>query len=710
MNDTKKLSTENPAKEKSTASQHSAAQKGERDPAKQQTIKRLLSYAGKSRRLLPLSLALSGLSALVSFVPYIMVYFVMRDVISAMAAKEAVNAAALAHYGLWAVGAAAAGFVLYYAALMLSHTTAFTIQENLSILMAEALAELPIGWHITHVSGKVRKVFEKNVNQLETLIAHNLPDIAQNTVSPFAILALMLVFDWRLGLVSLLPLALTFVLQAVLMQISTNSGFMQKYEDALEQMNNAGTEYVRGISVIKTFNQSVYYFKNFYASIMNYKEFVHKYSMSWENGYSIFLSLIKLGFLFLLPAALLMAGTSRLDPHFFYSFVFYLAFAPVTYTMLVKIMYANSFNQRSNDALNRIEDILHAPLTQEPEKSIVPEKYDIAFKDVVFSYKTGAEEGAVQASVDGASEKIKENTAQANTGAASQNQAETGGVGAKTPGNNSGADKNERGTVGQAKGNNSDTKTADDSRAEQAGREKIPQAGSRRTAINGITLHISEHSLTALVGPSGGGKTTLVNVLGRFWEIDSGSISIGGVDIRNIKTQDLLHTVGFVFQENKLFKESIFENIRYGKKDASREEVMDALRKAECMDIIEKLPAGIDTVYGSKGTYVSGGEAQRLAIARALLQDTPIIVLDEATAFADAENEYKIKKTFDVLLKDKTVIMIAHRLSSVINADKICVINEGRIAEEGTHTELINRNGLYATMWRNFQKGIEWRV
>ena len=610
-----------------------AKQQAERNPAKQKTIKRLLSYAGKSRGLLPLSLMLSGLSALVSFVPYIMVFFVMRDVIAAAVAKEAVNAASLTRYGLWAVGSAAAGFVLYYAALMLSHATAFTIQENLSIRMAEALAELPIGWHITHVSGKVRKVFEKNVNQLETLIAHNLPDTAQNMVSPFAILALMLVFDWRLGLISLLPLVLAFVLQAVLMQISSNSGFMQKYENALEQMNNAGTEYVRGISVIKTFNQSVYYFKNFYTSIMNYKEFVYKYSLSWENGYSIFLALVKAGFLFLLPAALLIAGSATLDPRFFYSFVFYLAFAPVTYTMLMKVMYANSFNQRSNDALNRIEDILQAPLTKEPEKSVLPEKYDIEFRDVVFSYKT-----------------------------------------------------------------------------ETAGSAETDTGNKGRATVNGISLHIPEHSLTALVGPSGGGKTTLVNLLGRFWEIDSGEISIGGVDIRDIKTSDLLHTVGFVFQENKLFKESIFENIRYGKKDASREEVTEALRKAECMDIIEKLPAGIDTVYGTKGTYVSGGEAQRLAIARALLQDAPIIVLDEATAFADAENEYKIKKTFDVLLKDKTVIMIAHRLSSVVNADKICVINEGKIEEEGTHTELLARKGLYASMWENFQKGIEWKV
>ena len=632
MNDTKKLPENNPAKEQQPA-ENSVQQKAERNPAKQQTIKRLLSYAGNCKGFLSLSLVLSGLSALVGFMPYIMVFFVMRDVISAIAAKEAVNAASLAGYGLWAVGSAAAGFVLYYAALMLSHAAAFTIQQNLSILMAEALAELPIGWHITHESGKVRKIFEKNVNQLETLIAHNLPDTAQNMVSPFAILALMLVFDWRLGLVSLLPLVLAFVLQMLLMRISTNSGFMQKYEDALEQMNNAGTEYVRGISVIKTFNQSVYYFKNFYTSIMNYKEFVHKYSMSWENGYSIFLALIKAGFLFLLPAALLMAGAATLDPHFFYSFVFYLAFAPVTYTMLVKIMYANSFHQRSNDALNRIEDILQAPLTKEPEQSVLPKTYGIEFKDVVFSYKT-----------------------------------------------------------------------------ETAGTAETDTGNTARIAVNGISLTIPEHSLTALVGPSGGGKTTLVNLLGRFWEVDSGSISIGGVDIRDIKTSDLLHTVGFVFQENKLFKESILENIRYGKKDASREEVMEALRKAECMDIIEKLPAGIDTVYGTKGTYVSGGEAQRLAIARALLQDAPIIVLDEATAFADAENEYKIKKTFDVLLKDKTVIMIAHRLSSVVNADKICVINEGKIAEEGTHNELLERKGLYAGMWDNFQKGIEWKV
>ena len=655
MNDTKKPQGKSAAKkrqspanatEENPAQESAVPQQQERNPAKQQAIKRLLSYAGNSKKFLSLSLVLSALSALVSFVPYIMVFFVMRDVISAVAAKEAVNAAALTRYGLWAVGAAAAGFVLYYAALMLSHATAFTIQQNLSIRMAETLADLPIGWHITHVSGKVRKVFEKNVNQLETLIAHNMPDTAQNMVSPLAILALTLVFDWRLGLISLLPLVLAFVLQAVLMRISTNSGFMQKYEDALEQMNNAGTEYVRGISVIKTFNQSVYYFKNFYTSIMHYKEFVLQYSMSWENGYSIFLSLIKLGFVFLLPAALLMAGTATLDPHFFYSFVFYLAFAPVTYTMLMKVMYANTFYQRSNDALNRIEDILQAPLTKEPETSILPKKYDIAFNNVIFSYKT-----------------------------------EPAAASAKT------APETDGGNTGRA--------------------APSPQS---RTAINGITLSIPEHSLTALVGPSGGGKTTLVNLLGRFWEVDAGSISIGDIDIRDIKTQDLLHTVGFVFQENKLFKESILENIRYGKKDASREEVMEALRKAECMDIIEKLPAGIDTVYGTKGTYVSGGEAQRLAIARVLLQDAPIIVLDEATAFADAENEYKIKKTFDVLLKDKTVIMIAHRLSSVVNADKICVIEEGKIAEEGTHKELLARKGLYASMWDNFQKGIEWKV
>ena len=677
MNDTKKPQEKSAAKERQSPAnateenpvQESAApQQQERNPAKQQAIKRLLSYAGSSKGLLPLSLVLSALSALVSFVPYIMVFFVMRDVISAVAAKEAVNAAALARYGLWAVGAAAAGFVLYYAALMLSHATAFTIQQNLSIRMAEALADLPIGWHITHVSGKVRKVFEKNVNQLETLIAHNMPDTAQNMVSPFAILALTLVFDWRLGLISLLPLVLAFVLQAALMRISTNSGFMQKYEDALEQMNNAGTEYVRGISVVKTFNQSVYYFKNFYTSIMNYKEFVLQYSMSWENGYSIFLSLIKLGFVFLLPAALLMAGSATLDPHFFYSFVFYLAFAPVTYTMLMKVMYANTFYQRSNDALNRIEDILQAPLTKEPETSILPKKYDIAFNNVIFSYKT-----------------------------------ETAPEAAKTT-KTAAAQNNREGEVAVSEAAEKDCTTA------RGTADSTSLQTQSRTAVNGITLSIPEHSLTALVGPSGGGKTTLVNLLGRFWEIDSGSISIGDVDIRDIKTSDLLHTVGFVFQENKLFKESILENIRYGKKDASREEVMEALRKAECMDIIEKLPAGIDTVYGTKGTYVSGGEAQRLALARALLQDAPIIVLDEATAFADAENEYKIKKTFDVLLKDKTVIMIAHRLSSVVNADKICVINEGKITEEGTHKELLARNGLYASMWDNFQKGIEWKV
>ena len=597
-------------------------------------VSRILVYAGKYKPFIYVSFFLSALSMIAMLIPYALVFYVMRDIISAYTAGTAPDIRQMMIYGGTALASAAAGFLLYFGALMCSHITAFNLMGNMNMRLAETFARLPVGWHTTHASGSVRKVFEKNVHSLEGLIAHMLPDVVQNAVSPIALLFLMFFFDWRFGLISFLPVLLAFILQGVLMAKSQKTGFMEKYENALEKMNSAGTEYIRGISVIKTFNQSVHRFKDFYTSIINYRDYVLKYSMSWENGYSVFLSLLKAGFVFLVPAAAIFAGTvgqGESYVKFLYGFIFYLSLSPLMLNMMIKIMWGSSLNIQGGDALNRIEAILNEKAAPEPEKSVMPQKFDIEFKDVVFSYKEEA----------GTEEKV---------------------------------------------------------------------AGAFKKAVNGISLKLPEHSLTALVGPSGGGKTTLVNLLGRFWELDSGEITIGGVNIKDIKTDDLMHIIGFVFQENTLFKESIFENIRYGKKDATREEVLAVLEKAECMDIIEKLPNGIDTVYGTKGTYLSGGEAQRLAIARALLQDAPVVVLDEATSFADAENEYKIKKTFSQLLKNKTVIMIAHRLSSIVNADQICVINGGKIAETGTHTELLTKGGMYGKMWNNFQAGISWKL
>ena len=611
-------------------------------------VSRILVYAGKYKPFIYVSFFLSALSMIAMLVPYALVFYVMRDIISAYTAGTAPDIGQMMIYGGTALASAAAGFLLYFGALMCSHITAFNLMGNMNMRLAETFARLPVGWHTTHASGSVRKVFEKNVHSLEGLIAHMLPDVVQNAVSPIALLFLMFFFDWRFGLISFLPVLLAFILQGVLMAKSQKTGFMEKYENALEKMNSAGTEYIRGISVIKTFNQSVHRFKDFYTSIINYRDYVLKYSMSWENGYSVFLSLLKAGFVFLVPAAAIFAGTvgqGESYVKFLYGFIFYLSLSPLMLNMMIKIMWGSSLNIQGGDALNRIEAILNEKAAPEPEKSVMPQKFDIEFKDVVFSYK----EEATSLSASG----------------------------------RSGAE------------------TAQDSQKNEQ---------SFKKALDGISLKLPEHSLTALVGPSGGGKTTLVNLLGRFWELDSGEITIGGVNIKDIKTDDLMHLIGFVFQENTLFKESIFENIRYGKKDATREEVLAVLEKAECMDIIEKLPNGIDTVYGTKGTYLSGGEAQRLAIARALLQDAPVVVLDEATSFADAENEYKIKKTFSQLLKNKTVIMIAHRLSSIVNADQICVINEGKIAETGTHTELLAKGGMYAKMWNNFQAGISWKL
>lgn len=598
-------------------------------------VSRILSYAGKYKPFIYVSLFLSSLSTVALLIPYAIVFYVMRDIISAYMSGVPIDINRMIFYGAAALISAAAGFLLYFGALICSHITAFNLMGNMNMRLAETFARLPVGWHTSHASGSVRKVFEKNVHSLEGLIAHMLPDVVQNVVSPIAVLFLIFFFDWRFGLILFLTLVIAFVLQGVMMAKGKKMGFMEIYENSLEKMNSAGTEYIRGISVIKTFNQSVHRFKDFYSSIINYRDNVFKYTVSWENGFAIFLAILKAGFIFLVPAAFVFAGTAgegEAYAKFLYSFIFYLSLSPVLLNMMIKIMYGSTLNLQGGDALNRIEAILNEKPAPEPEHSVMPKKFDIEFKDVVFSYK----EGEIQ-----------------------------------------------------------ETQTAEQ---------------SFKKAISGISLKFPEHSLTALVGPSGGGKTTLVNLLGRFWEVDSGEITIGGVNIKEIKTDDLMHLISFVFQENKLFNESIFENIRYGKKDATREEVLAVLQKAECMDIIEKLPDGIDTVYGTKGIYLSGGEAQRLAIARSLLHDAPIIVLDEATSFADAENEYKIKKTLSQLLKDKTVIMIAHRLSSIVNADQICVINEGKIEETGTHAELLAKSSMYNNMWNNFQSGISWKL
>ncbi|WP_371819582.1 ABC transporter transmembrane domain-containing protein [Treponema sp. OMZ 791] len=360
-------------------------------------VTRILAYAGKHKLLIYLSLFCSALSTIAMLIPYALVFYVMRDIISAYTAGVAVDVRQMMIYGGWGLAAAAVGFLLYFAALMCSHITAFNLMGNLNMRLTDTFARLPVGWHTTHASGSVRKVFEKNVHSLEGLIAHMLPDVVQNAVTPIAVLFLMFFFDWRFGLISFLPLVIAFILQGAMMAKGRKMGFMENYENALEKMNSAGTEYIRGISVVKTFNQSVHRFKDFYTSIVNYRDYVLKYSMSWENGYSIFLALLKAGFVFLVPAAVIFAGTAIQGEgyaKFLYGFIFYLSLSPVMFNMMIKIMYGSSLNMQGGDALNRIEAILNEKAAPEPEKSVMPQRFDIAFKDVVFSYKESAESTA----------------------------------------------------------------------------------------------------------------------------------------------------------------------------------------------------------------------------------------------------------------------------------------------------------------------------
>ena len=583
---------------------------------KQSDLSRLMGYAGNYRYFTYASWVLSAVSALVALVPFVYIWKILRDVLNA--APDYAQAVNIPHYGWMAVLFAVLAYLIYIAALMCSHLSAFRVATNLRLEVSEHLATLPLGFTETFGSGKLRKIIHESTGAAETFLAHQLPDKYNAMATPIGLLVLLLVFDWRLGLLSLVPVALGFVIMSA-MTGRRMADKMRQYGNALESMSNEAVEYVRGIPVVKTFGQSVFSFKKFKATIDEYEKWVIAYTKELRMPMMLYTAAINGVFAFLIVGGLLFTRNG-VTSEFLLNLLFYIIITPVISLTLTRIMYMSENELVVADALARVDSVLDAEPVPENDHPRHPKDASVSLKDVHFSY---------------------------------------------------------------------DSKT---------------------DVIKGVSLKIQPGQTVAFVGPSGGGKSTLANLVCRFFDVQSGSVRVGGADVRAIPKEELMDTISFVFQNSRLLKGSILDNVRLGRPQATEAEVLAALKAAQCMDIVEKFPAGIHTVIGTKGVYLSGGEQQRIAIARAMLKNVPILILDEATAFADPDNEAKVQAAFAQLAKGKTVLMIAHRLSTVANADCIYVVQDGQIVESGTKDELCAQNGLFARMWQEYQASVQWKV
>ena len=584
---------------------------------KESSLSKLFAYAGKFRYLTIASWILSVISAWLALVPFYYIWRIMKEVLSV--APDFGKAAHLKEYGWAAVGFAILSMLVYVCALMCSHLAAFRVQANIRTSLMRHILTLPMGFLDKGGTGKIRKIVNESSAATETYLAHQLPDQAGAIATPAGLLVLLMVFDFRLGLLSLIPVVAAFLIMGT-MTGQRMKDKMEEYQNALDEMSSEAVEYVRGIPVVKTFGQSVFSFKRFQTSIQKYEKWTIAYTKEMRIPMTVYTTAINAVFAVLIAATFFFTGKGG-DNTFLLNLLFYIIITPIITVTMNKIMYSSENQLIVADAISRIESILEKKPLPETAHAQDPENSSITFENVSFCY-------------------------------------------------------------------------------EDAGRDALHQ-------IN-LSIKVGEH--VAFVGPSGGGKTTLASLVARFFDTTEGRILIGNKDVKEISSKQLMDMVSFVFQDSKLLKTSILENVRMGKKEATREEVMQALKEAQCEDIIAKLPDGIDTVIGSSGTYVSGGEAQRLSIARAMLKNAPILILDEATAYADPENEAKVQEAFSRLSKGKTVIMITHRLSSIVDADRICVLKDGSIAEEGTHETLLQKNGVYAHMWEEYNKSVQWKV
>lgn len=581
---------------------------------KKSSLSRLFEYAGNYKYLTVLSWILSAVSAWIALVPFYYIWRIIKEVLAV--APDYSQAQNLKGYGWAAVGFALLSMIIYVGSLMCSHVAAFHVQAEMRSQMMHHIVTLPMGFMDSEGSGKIRKIVNESSAATETYLAHQLPDQTGAYATPVGLLVLLLVFDWRLGLLSLVPVVAAFLIMGSMTGEKMQQK-MKEYQNALEEMSSEAVEYVRGIPVVKTFGQSVFSFKRFQTSIKNYEKWTISYTKDLRMPMVLYTTIINAVFSVLIATAFFFTASDA----YLLNLLFYIIITPIITVTLNKIMFASENQMIVADALERIDGILDRQPLPETKDGRAVEDSSVTFENVSFRYENASKD-----------------------------------------------------------------------------------------ALHQISLQIKDGEHVAFVGPSGGGKTTLASLAARFFDTTEGTVRIGGVDVRDIPSEKLMEKVSFVFQDSKLLKMSIYDNVRMGKKDATREEVLQALKDAQCEDIIAKMPNGIDTVIGSKGTYVSGGEAQRLSIARTMLKAAPILILDEATAFADPDNEAKVQAAFSRLSEGKTVIMIAHRLSSVVDADRICVLKDGEIREMGTHKDLVANGGIYAHMWEAYNQSVCWKV
>ena len=572
---------------------------------------------GKRKVLLPAAMLLSALSALAGMLPYILIWLIVRELLEY---GEITSSGNVVTYAWWAAGMAVASIVLYFAALMSSHLAAFRVESNLRKEAMRQIVRMPLGFFDINTSGRIRKIIDDNAGVTHSFLAHQLPDLAATFLVPLVAVILIFMFDWILGLACIVPVIIAMLVMGFMMNAEGRQ-FMKSYMTALEEMNTEAVEYVRGIPVVKVFQQTIYSFKNFHRCIMNYNKMVFGYTRMWEKPMSLYTVIINGFVFFLAPLAILLIGYSGNYASVLLNFFLFVLITPVFSQSIMKSMYLNQALGQASEAIGRLENLVayeHLTVVAHPQPV---KEFSIQFEKVSFSYP-----------------------------------------------------------------------------------------GANQKAVDDISFTITQGRTVALVGASGGGKTTIARLVPRFWEATEGKVLIGGINVREIAPEELMKHISFVFQNTKLFKTSLLENIKYGNPNATMEEVERAVDMAQCREIINKLPLGLNTKIGTEGTYLSGGEQQRIVLARAILKNAPIIVLDEATAFADPENEHLIQQALKELTKGKTVLMIAHRLSSITDADNILVIDKGKIAEQGTHAKLLEKQGIYYNMWNEYQQSVRWTI
>ena len=572
---------------------------------------------GKRKVLLPAAMLLSALSALAGMLPYILIWLIVRELLEH---GEITSSGNVVTYAWWAAGMAVASIVLYFAALMSSHLAAFRVESNLRKEAMRQIVRMPLGFFDINTSGRIRKIIDDNAGVTHSFLAHQLPDLAATFLVPLVAAILILVFDWILGLACIVPVIIAMLVMGFMMNAEGRQ-FMKSYMTSLEEMNTEAVEYVRGIPVVKVFQQTIYSFKNFHRCIMNYNKMVFGYTRMWEKPMSLYTVIINGFVFFLAPLAILLIGYSGNYASVLLNFFLFVLITPVFSQSIMKSMYLNQALGQASEAIGRLENLVAYEYLTVVEHPQPVKEFSIQFEKVSFSYP-----------------------------------------------------------------------------------------GANQKAVDDVSFTIPQGNTVALVGASGGGKTTIARLVPRFWEATEGKVLIGGINVREIAPEELMKYISFVFQNTKLFKTSLLENIKYGNPDATMEEVERAVDMAQCREIINKLPLGLNTKIGTEGTYLSGGEQQRIVLARAILKNAPIIVLDEATAFADPENEHLIQQALKELTKGKTVLMIAHRLSSITDADNILVIDKRKIAEQGTHANLLGKQGIYYHMWNEYQQSVRWTI